>query len=84
MKVAYLEVLLTGLLPFLCHGAGPDGAGEHAREGEDGKGTHDDGRGEEEDVAALIRGRGSAGTVGTKGNVVGCIQRVLSARCSYR
>lgn len=68
-----LEVLLTGLLPFLCHGARPDGAGEHAREGEDGKGTHDDGRGEEEDVAALIRGRGSAGTVGTKGNVVGSL-----------
>ena len=84
MELAYLEVLLTGLLPFLGHGARPNGAGEHAREGEDGKGTHDDGRGEEEDVTALIRRRGSAGTVGTKGNVVGCMQRILSAQCSYR
>jgi hypothetical protein len=71
MEATYLHVLLGGLLPFLCHGAGSDGAGKHARESEDGKGTGNDGRGEEEDVAALIRRRGSAGTVGAKGNVVG-------------
>jgi hypothetical protein len=68
----HLQVLLGGLLPLLGHGAGPDGAGEHAREGEDGKGSADDTGREEEDVAALIRRRGSAGSVGAKGDVVCC------------
>jgi hypothetical protein len=80
----HLHVLLGGFLPFLCHGTGSDGAGEHARESEDGKGTSDDGRGEEEDVAALIRRRGSARTVGAKGDEIGCMQSMLSVQCSYR
>jgi hypothetical protein len=68
----HLHVLLGGLLPLLRHGAWSDGVGEHARESEDGEGTEDDGSGEEEDVAALIRRRGSAGTMGAESNVVGC------------
>jgi hypothetical protein len=71
-EATHLHVLLGGLLPLLCHGAWSDGVGEHARESENGEGTEDDGSGEEEDVAALIRRRGSAGTVGTESNVVGC------------
>lgn len=65
-----LEVLLGSLLPLLGHGSGPDGAGKHACEGKDGKGTGDYSRGQEEDVAALIWGRGSAGSMGTKGDEV--------------
>jgi hypothetical protein len=66
----HLQVLLGGLLPLLGHGAGPDGAREHAPKGEHGKGSGDDTSREEEDVAALIRRRGSAGAVGAKGDVV--------------
>lgn len=68
----HLHVLLGGLLPLLGHGAGPDGAGKHAGEGENGDGGGDAAGGDEEDVAALIRGRWSSGTVGAKGNEVGC------------
>jgi hypothetical protein len=70
-EVTHLHVLLSGLLPLLCHGAWSNGAGEHARKREDGESTEDDGSGEEEDVAALIRRWGSAGTVGTESDVVG-------------
>lgn len=75
----HLQVLFSSLLPLLCHGAGPDGAGKHAGKGEDGKCTGNDCGREEEDVAALIWGRGSAGAVGTKGNVVGCNNKIKSA-----
>jgi hypothetical protein len=71
----HLQVLLGGLLPLLGHGAGPDGAGKHARESEHGEGSADDTGREEEDVAALIRRRGSAGTVGAKSDVVCCRER---------
>ena len=80
----HLEVLLGSLLPLLGHGARPDGAGEHAGEGEDGERTSNDGGREEEDVAALIRRRGSARTVGAKGDEIGCMQSMLSVQCSYR
>lgn len=68
----HLEVLLGGLLPFLGHGARADGAREHARASEDHEGSGNDTGGEEEDVAALIRRRGSSGTMGTEGDVVCC------------
>jgi hypothetical protein len=40
-KFTHLHVLLGGLLPLLGHGAGSDGAGEHARESEDGESSAD-------------------------------------------
>jgi hypothetical protein len=66
----HLHVLLSSLLPLLGHGAWPDGAGEHARESEHGKGRADDTDGQEEDLAALIRRRRSSRTVGTEGDEV--------------
>lgn len=71
-------------MPLLGHGARSEGAGEHAGKREDGESTGDDGGGEEEYVAALIRGRWSAGTVGTESNVVGYSTRVGLAYCPYR
>lgn len=81
---AYLEVLLRSLLPLLGHGARPDGAGEHAGEGEDSEGTGDDGEGDEQNLAALIRRRGTAGAVGTEGDEVGYHKKASSACGSYR
>jgi hypothetical protein len=75
----HLHVLLSSLLPLLGHGAGPDGAGEHAGEGEGSESTGNDGGGNEEDLAALIRRRRTAGAVGTEGNEVGCISRYMLA-----
>jgi hypothetical protein len=69
---AYLQVFFAGLLPLLGHGARSDGACEHARESEDCESRSNDTGGEEEDVAALIRRRWSAGSVGTEGDVVCC------------
>lgn len=73
-RAAYLHVLLGGLLPLLGHGARSHRVGEQAGGGEDGDSGGDNTGGEEEDLAALIGGRGTAGAVGTKGNVVGCTQ----------
>ena len=83
-KATHLQVFLRSLLPLLGHGARPDGAGEHARESEDGESTGDDGRGQEEDIAALIRRRGSAWAVGAESNKVCYIVRIMSAHCPYR
>ena len=80
----HLEVLLGSLLPLLGHGARPDGAGEHAGEGEDGEGTGDDGERDEQNLAALIRRRGTAGAVGTEGDEVGYHKKSLLACGSYR
>ena len=76
----HLEVLLRSLLPLLGHGARPDGAGEHAGEGEDGEGTGDDGERDEQNLAALIRRRGTAGAVGTEGDEIGCQTIIVSMR----
>jgi hypothetical protein len=78
----HLEVLLRSLLPLLGHGAGPDGAGEHAGEGENSEGTEDDGNRDEENLAALIRRRGTAGAVGTEGDEVGYCKK-SSLACGY-
>lgn len=75
----HLQVLLGSLLPLLGHGTGPDGAGEHASESEESEGTGDDGGGDEENLAALIRRRGTAGAVGTKGDKVGCTTKLTLA-----
>ena len=81
---AYLHVLLSSLLPLLGHGAGPNGTGEHAGEGEGSESTSDDGGGDEEDLAALIRRSGTAGAVGTEGNEVGCISKYMLALYPYQ
>jgi hypothetical protein len=79
-EFAHLHVLLGSLLPLLGHGARPNGASEHAGEGEGSESTGNDGGGDKEDLTALIRRRGTAGAVGTEGNEVGCISRYMSAQ----
>lgn len=59
-------------MPLLGHGTRSHGIGEQAGDGEDGDSSGNATGGEEEDLAALIRGRRSAGSMGTKGNVVCC------------
>ena len=81
---SHLHVLLGSLLPFLGHGARPDGAGEHAGEGEESESTGNDGGGDEEDLATLIRRRGTAGAVGAEGNEVGCISRYMLVSNPYQ
>lgn len=80
----YLEVLLASLLPLLGHGARPDGASKHASESKERKGTSNHSRREEEDLAALIRRRGTAGAVGTESNEVSCKVELLLACVSDR
>jgi hypothetical protein len=66
----YLHVLFCRLLPFLGHGARSHRIREQASDAENQAGSGDDAGGEEEDLAALIRRRGSSWAVGTEGNIV--------------
>jgi hypothetical protein len=70
----HLHVFFGSLLPLLGHGARPLGIGEHAGETEEENGSTDNTSAEEKDIATLIGGGRSAGTMGTKGNVVCCSQ----------
>jgi hypothetical protein len=72
VSITHLQVLFGGLLPLLGHGAGSDGVGKHARESEQGESSSNAAGRDEEDLAALTWRRRSAGTVGTKGDVVCC------------
>jgi hypothetical protein len=69
----YQGVFVGGLLPLLGHGGGL-----LAGEGVDGVEDGDRGASElenlEENAEALALGGGSAGTVGTEGNVVSCVK----------
>lgn len=70
------HVLLGRLLPLLGHGARSHGVGEQAGDTKDGAGSGDEASGQEKDLAALIRRRGSSGTVGTEGDVVCYVMKV--------
>jgi hypothetical protein len=74
---AHLHVLLSSLLPLLGHSARSVGVGEQARNREDEDGGTDNTSGQHEDLAALIGGRRSAGSMGTESDVVCCIRSVL-------
>lgn len=67
----YLEVLVGGFLVFPGHG-GWRATGEVAGTTEENGSGTDSNHGVEEDLGALTWGRKSAGSVGTKGNPVGC------------
>jgi len=74
----HLHVFFGGLLPFLGHGARSHGVGEETGDGEDDEGSGDNAGREEEDLAALIGGRGSSWAVRAEGDIVGC--KALSDR----
>jgi hypothetical protein len=75
----HLHVLLSSLLPLLGHGAGPDGAGEHASESEDSESAEADSDGQEENLATLIRRRRTAGAMGTERNEISCVVKMSLA-----
>lgn len=67
----YQSVFVGGLLPFLGHGGGLlAGKGVDGVEDSDGGSSELENLGE--DAQTLALGGGSAGTVSTEGNVVGC------------
>lgn len=77
----YLEVLVRCLLVFSGHGAGGR-TGEGAYCGEDGQADQDADSSAQSNLAVLIGGRASSGTMGTKGNPIGYRVRLLVSRGS--
>jgi hypothetical protein len=79
----YQSVFVGGLLPFLGHGSGLL-AGEGVDGVEEGDGDSSELENLGQDAQTLALGGGSAGTVGTEGNIVSYIEgrEYMSAGCS--